>query len=81
MSRQVDEHQVAELGGLAQEVELLGALDRPHLLQHVVEATMLAFGQERLEARENVVRQPAVRIERAGEPVHADPAPVELELA
>ena len=41
---------------------------------------MLAFGSSAISRSVNVVRQPAVRIERAGEPVHADPAAVELEL-
>ena len=42
--------------------------------------TMLASGNSDVRRVIDVVRQPAVRIERPGEPVHADPAAVELEL-
>ena len=67
------QHQVAELRGLVERRDLLGALHDAELLQHVVEIDDLrARHADPVSRSVDAVRRPAVRIERAGEAVDAD---------
>jgi hypothetical protein len=59
------------VGGLAQNIELLVALDGADLFEHVVEADDVGVREQRGELLVDIERQPAVRIERTGETVHS----------
>ena len=72
------QHEIAKRRGLAEHLKLFLAFDGADLLQHVIEADDRCVGQQSRKPLVDVVRQPAVGIERAGEAIHSDFGTFEL---
>jgi len=75
------QHEIPELRGTREDLQFLFAFHRTQHFHHIFEIDEFGLRQKLPQPGEYAVRQPAVRIERARKPVHADARFGEAEFA